>query len=179
MAANDTAGTLLTFRGWALHDRTTLAFNRQPLPPLGELDRRSRRLSPTRCSTSHSGFAHRPGYYAKLAWQPPVPVRVELFHYDNRANPQDVNSAPSGAGTPVSIMSALSPTSAAGAELKGQALQGRTHMGYPMHGRRWVDERFRSALRAGQPAVRESRSRRPRRDAFDTRNRGSLVGRRI
>ena len=25
MAANDTAGTLLTFRGWALHDRTTLA----------------------------------------------------------------------------------------------------------------------------------------------------------
>src|SRR5436190_1119292 len=26
MAANDTSGTLLTFRGWALHDRTTLAF---------------------------------------------------------------------------------------------------------------------------------------------------------
>src|SRR3954451_15527344 len=36
MAANDTSGTLLTFRGWALHDRTTLAFRRQPLPPLGE-----------------------------------------------------------------------------------------------------------------------------------------------
>src|SRR6476660_3846242 len=34
IAANDTSGTLLTFRGWALHDRTTLAFNRQPLPPL-------------------------------------------------------------------------------------------------------------------------------------------------
>jgi hypothetical protein len=34
MAANDTSGTLLTFRGWALHDRTTLAFRRQPLPPL-------------------------------------------------------------------------------------------------------------------------------------------------
>src|SRR5947209_8264127 len=31
MAANDTSGTLLTFRGWALHDRTTLAFRRQPL----------------------------------------------------------------------------------------------------------------------------------------------------
>src|SRR5919112_4631859 len=36
MAANDTAGTLLTFRGWALHDRTTIAFQRQPLPPLEE-----------------------------------------------------------------------------------------------------------------------------------------------
>src|SRR5437868_11124281 len=33
-AANDTAGTLLTFRGWALHDRMTLAFRRQPLPAL-------------------------------------------------------------------------------------------------------------------------------------------------
>src|SRR6476646_8531039 len=37
MAANDTAGTLLTFRGWALHDRTTLAFHRDPLPALGDL----------------------------------------------------------------------------------------------------------------------------------------------
>ena len=36
IAANDTAGTLLTFRGWALHDRMTLAFRRQPLPPFGE-----------------------------------------------------------------------------------------------------------------------------------------------
>src|SRR6185369_9964494 len=36
IAGNDTAGTLLTFRGWALHDRTTLAFDGQPLPPLGD-----------------------------------------------------------------------------------------------------------------------------------------------
>src|SRR5881628_822600 len=35
-AANDTAGTLLTFRGWALHDRMTLAFRHQPLPPLDD-----------------------------------------------------------------------------------------------------------------------------------------------
>src|SRR3954449_1498528 len=34
MAGNDNAGTLLTFRGWALHDRTTIAFRRHPLPPL-------------------------------------------------------------------------------------------------------------------------------------------------
>src|SRR4051794_13488805 len=36
-AANDTAGTLLTFRGWALHDRMTLAWRRQPLPPLDDV----------------------------------------------------------------------------------------------------------------------------------------------
>ena len=33
---NDTAGALLTFRGWALHDRKTLAFRKQPLPPLND-----------------------------------------------------------------------------------------------------------------------------------------------
>ena len=32
----------------------------------------------------HDGFAHRPGYYAKLAWQTPAAVRIELFRYDNR-----------------------------------------------------------------------------------------------
>lgn len=86
MAANDTAGTLLSFRGWALHDRVTLAFRRQPLPigdefayyqppfthPLLDVDR---------------GFARQPGYYAKLAWQLPLAVRFELFRYDNRADP--------------------------------------------------------------------------------------------
>ena len=41
----------------------------------------------------HPGFAHRPGYYAKLAFQPPAPVRIELFRYDNRANPEAVNEA--------------------------------------------------------------------------------------
>ena len=38
------------------------------------------------------GFAHRPGYYAKLSWQPPVPIRFELFRYDNGADPEAVNS---------------------------------------------------------------------------------------
>ena len=71
-AANDTAGTLLTFRGWALHDRTTLAFNRSRCRPSMPKSASIRRPSPIRCSTSGSGFAHRPGYYAKLAWQPPI-----------------------------------------------------------------------------------------------------------
>ena len=75
MAANDTAGTLLSFRGWALHDRTTLAFRRQPLPPLGEFAEYQAPFTHPLIDI-HGGFAHRPGYYAKLAWQPPVPVRV-------------------------------------------------------------------------------------------------------
>ena len=64
IAANDTSGTLLTFRGWALHDRTTLAFRRQPLPPL-DAD-----IAAYQAPYTHPlldvwpGFAHRPGYSA-------------------------------------------------------------------------------------------------------------------
>ena len=90
-AANDTAATLLTFRGWALHDRTTLAFRRQPLPPLPEPIEYDQPRFTHPLLDVEPGFAHRPGYYAKLAWQPPVPVRIELFRYDNRADPEAVN----------------------------------------------------------------------------------------
>jgi hypothetical protein len=171
MAANDTAGTLLTFRGWALHDRTTLAFRRQPLPPLGDFTGIQAPYTHPLIDL-HQGFAHRPGYYAKLAWQPPMPVRFELFHYDNRANPEDVNldlewgwdSKFDNAG----IVAELGD----GAELKAQVLSGRTHMGYLEDGRRWVNNRFRSAF------VLLSRSLGPygvavRAEAFGTHNRGS------
>ena len=163
MAANDTAGTLLTFRGWALHDRTTLAFRRQPLPPLG------RRLAGIQAPFTHplidlhAGFAHRPGYYAKLAWQPPIPVRIELFRYDNRANPEDVNADFEwGWHTAVQPSRRWSPELGSGAELKAQAMQGRTRMGYADAGRRWVDNRFRSAfvlLTRPFGTVRDRRSR--------------------
>ena len=131
MAANDTSGTLLTFRGWALHDRTTLAFNRQPLPPLDE------EISEYQAPFTHplldmpDGFAHRPGYYAKLAWQPPVPIRVELFRYDNRADPEAVNADLEwGWRTAVQQRRVSRRELGGGMELKAQAMEGRTRMGY-------------------------------------------------
>src|SRR4051794_28068090 len=63
MAANDTSGTLLTFRGWALHDRTTLAFHRQPLPPLENEIAEYQAPFTHPLLDIHSGFAHRPGFY--------------------------------------------------------------------------------------------------------------------
>jgi hypothetical protein len=174
-AANDTAGTLLTFRGWALHDRTTLAFHHQPLPPLEEpvVDYQAPYTTPL--LDLHDGFARRPGYYAKLGWQPPVPVRFELFRYDNRANPEDVNADLEWGWRTrfnnVGVTADLGPATS----LKAQAMQGRTKMGYTLDGRRWIDNRFRSAfamLTHGFGPVRVA----VRGEAFDTRNRGSDVG---
>jgi hypothetical protein len=174
MAANDTSGTLLSFRGWALHDRTTLAFRRQPLPPLEDYVAGYQPPFTHPLLDVHQGFAHRPGYYAKLAWQPQVPVRVELFRYDNNAKPIDVNpDIEWGWRTRFNDLGFVADLGS-GTQLKGQAMQGTTRMGFAMQGRRLVDNRFRSAFvmlvhafgRYGVSA---------RAEAFGTRNRGSLV----
>jgi hypothetical protein len=174
-AANDTSGTLLTFRGWGLHDSTTLAFNRQPLPPLdGPIGDMQGPITHPLLDI-HSGFAHRPGYYAKLAWQPPVPLRFELFRYDNRAEPEDVTPTHEwGWRTKFNQVAAVAQLPSA-VEIKTQALSGTTDMGYHRGERRWVESRFRSAF------LLVTRSFGPfglaiRGEGFDTRNHGSVVG---
>ena len=174
MAANDTSGTLLTFRGWALHDRTTLAFNRQPLPPLDS------DIAAYQAPYTHPlldvgpGFARRPGYYAKLAWQPPAPVRIELFHYDNLANPEAVDANLEWGWRTRFDNVGLVADLGSGAELKAQAMQGRTRMGFPDNGQRWINNRFRAAYvlvtRPFGSIVGTARI-----DAFDTQTRGSDV----
>jgi hypothetical protein len=177
MAANDTSGTLLTFRGWALHDRTTLAFRRQPLPPLDE------ELAGYQAPYTHPlidlrhGFADRPGYYAKLAWQPPIPVRLELFRYDNRADPEAVNQDLEWGWRTQFDNLGLVADLGSRTEVKAQAVQGRTRMGFvePGDTHLWVDNRFRSAFvlvtHAFGPVGLAARV-----EAFDTRNHGSDVG---
>jgi hypothetical protein len=174
IAANETAGTLLTFRGWALHDRTTLAFRSQPLPPLGVFTGiQAPETHPL--NDVHRGFAKHSGYYAKLSWQLPVPVRLELFHYDNGANPQDFTPelVPEWGWHTRFNDAGLVADLGSGMELKGQALAGRARMGFPMPDRRWVDERFDAAYVMLTKSFGKFGAA-VRADAFDTRNRGSL-----
>jgi hypothetical protein len=171
-AANDTSGTLLTFRGWALHDRTTLAFNGQPLPPLGEFTGHQAPVTHPLLDVA-PGFARHVGYYAKLTWALPAPVRLELFHYDNRADPQIVTSTPEWGWRTRFDNAGLVADLGDGTELKGQALQGRTRTGFVMFGRRFVDERFRSAYAMlTKPLGKVGLA--VRAEAFDTKNRGSI-----
>lgn len=173
-AANDTAGTLLAFRGWALHDRKTLAFGRQPLPAGGDFTGFQAPFTHPLIDL-HKGFAHRPGYYAKLAWQPPVPVRLELFRYDNRANPEDVNVEMEWGWRTWFNHAAVVADLGATTRLKLQAIDGRTRMGFIEGDRRWVDTRFRSAFLLVTKAIGQF-SLAGRLEAFGTRNRGSFVG---
>jgi hypothetical protein len=116
-------------------------------------------------------FANRPGYYLKAAWQPPVPVRFELFRYDNRGDPEAVNEDVEwGWRTQFNHIGVVAEF--ADAEIKAQAVDGRTRMGFVEEGRRWVDMRFRSAFLLASGSI-ASFGVAARVETFETRNRGS------
>jgi hypothetical protein len=173
-AANDTAGALLAFRGWALHDRETLAFNRQPLPPLPEAFEYYQPQFTHPLLDVRDGFADRPGYYVKLGWQPPLPFRVELFHYDNRGDPEAVNDEMEwGWRTRFDHVGAVAKLGA-GTELKLQAIKGRAIMGYDDGEGIWVDSRFRSAFALVTQSIGSVHAA-ARLETFATRQHGSLI----
>ena len=79
---NDMSGTFLTYRGWALHDLRVTPNSDLPLPP----------LSPSKVphqAPINSPFWEvdkRAGYYARIDWEPPLPVTFNMFYYDNRGD---------------------------------------------------------------------------------------------
>ncbi len=171
---NDTAGTLLSFRGWALHDRKALAFTRQPLPILEEFIRDIQPRFSHPLLNPQSGLFSRPGYYAKLAWDLPLPVHVEALHYDNNADPQAVNADLEwGWATKFdNVGMVIEP--ARDWQLRAQAMAGRSRMGFDEGGVIWVDTRFRAAY--GMVTRRFAHgSISARIDAFATRNHGSAA----
>jgi hypothetical protein len=167
---NDTAGTLIAFRGWALHDQKAVAFGKQPLPALNGFMTQAQRAS------THPVIEidDRVGYYARLSWSPSAPVRFEALHYDNRGDPEAVTRLREwGWRTRFDSVGAVAEV---GRDLTVKAMQGRTEMGYPRHGKIWVDTRFRAAyLLATQKFGENSFSGRI--EAFGTRNSGSRLTR--
>src|SRR5581483_10511904 len=77
---DDTAGTLIAFRGWALHDLKSQAQGRFELPPLSPIAR----LFQDTETYSTLEIDHRLGWYAKLEWRPDAPVTVEALYFGKR-----------------------------------------------------------------------------------------------
>ena len=137
---------MLAFRGWALHDVKALAFQKQPLPVLNPFMIGLQPQYSTPIKEMDGGFFKRPGYYVKLAWQPPLPVRLEILHYDNRSNPEALNAELEWGWRTrfdnIGLVADLGPST----RLRAQAMRGRSLMGLEEAGRIWVDNRFRSAF---------------------------------
>jgi hypothetical protein len=171
---NDTAGAQLAFRGWALHDMKATAFRKQPLPKFNDF------IAYVQPRFSHpviemdGGYLKHPGFYAKLAWDPPFPIHLEALHYDNRSDPDSFNADLEwGWRTQFENIGAIVDFGQ-DTQLKAQAMTGSTQMGFPEGGTIWVDTKFRSAFALVTHQL-DKGSLSARVEAFATRNRGSTL----
>ena len=139
---NDTSGTLLSFRGWALHDLNATVFGHFPLPPLNAFMTNAQEDR----TKSFIEIDDRVGFYGNVEWRPPWPFGVNLFYYDNRGDPTVFNqNLQWGWRTRfwnLGVNADLGPST----RLLAQAMTGDTIMGLPgTTGVFWVETRFRSA----------------------------------
>ncbi|MDC7683598.1 hypothetical protein PQU92_09940 [Asticcacaulis sp. BYS171W] len=95
---NDTSGTLLAYRGWALHDLRSTTTAKPPLP-VGNAgwSQTFRRQSPF--TKPLKEVDDRQGYYLRLDWRPPVPVSLNFTYFNTHGNPTDFDNGQYGWAT--------------------------------------------------------------------------------
>ena len=167
---NDTSGTLLSFRGWALHDVKSTLFGQFKLPPLNRFMTGAQEP----VTRSVLEIDDRPGFYGRAEVRPSASIVLNAFYYDNRGVPEAfTDSLQWGWRTRFWNLGAvvdLGPST----RLLAQAMTGTTLMGFVPQGetRYWVDTRYSSAYallthRLGDIALSG------RFELFETKERGS------
>ena len=169
---NDTSGTLLSFRGWGLHDVKSTLFGQFKLPPLNPF----MTIVQEPVTRSILEIDDRPGFYGRFEWRPSPSIVLNAFYYDNRGDPEVFTQSLQwgwrtrfwNAGAVVD----LGPST----RVLAQGMTGTTQMGFiPNNATRyWVDTRYSSAYallthRIGDIAVSG------RLEFFETRERGSRM----
>jgi hypothetical protein len=136
---DDTAGTLLALRGWALHDLKSSSQGRFGLPPLSPF---MAALQP-RFTSSLNELDSRAGWYGQATWRQ-GPVALSAFYEDNRGDRIAVNSDLEWSWqTRFWAFSAdvdLTPDW----RLRAQALTGTSRMGYATP-QIWIDVDYQAA----------------------------------
>jgi hypothetical protein len=171
---NDTSGTLLSFRGWALHDLKAGAFGYFRLPPLNDFivhlqEDRTRSLLE---------IDDRVGFYGRAEWRPPWPFVLNAFYYDNRGDPEVFTPAGQWGWRTRFVNLGLSADLGPNTRLLAQGMTGSTIMGFlpKTAQRRWVHTRFRSAYVLVTHQF-ERFALTARGEFFATRERGSRMSR--
>lgn len=138
---NDTSGTLLSFRGWALHGLTTGLKTAWDLPTLSPFMRV--RQGPDTYPVRE--LDHRAGYYGRLEWRPPAPVTVSAIYYDNAGDRIAVDHELQWAWETRFFNLGVRWEPDAQTTVLAQAMNGETLMGYRFAGHIWVDVGYRAA----------------------------------
>lgn len=138
---SDTAGTLLAFRGWALHDLMTAAWQDRRLPPLSAFAKRLQ----APFTTAIYELDHRPGYYVRGDWRLPDRLSLDAFWYDNRGNKIALDRNDQWAWDTRFLDVGARYDLDDDTQLLAQYMDGRAQMGFNFHNRIWFDIDFRSA----------------------------------
>jgi len=168
-AGNDTSGTLLSFRGWALHDEKATGFGHFPLPPLNSFIR----LLQEDRTRSTIELDNRPGFYGRLDWRPPWPFGVALFYYDNRGNPEAFKPTGQWGWRTRFWNLGINADLGASTKLLIQGMSGSTIMGFDTGGIPWVHTYFNSAYALVTRRIGDKLAITGRAEAFNTREHGS------
>lgn len=139
---NDPAGTLLSWRGWALHDRQTAAGERVPLADIPSLRDGGIFGRLPRWSAPIREVDGRLGYYAGAAWRLVGRAEVQALFLDNNGDPAAFDGFQYGWHT--ESWSAGTRLRLGRVELVGQWMDGTTQMGLPPGQPAMVENAFRS-----------------------------------
>jgi hypothetical protein len=163
---NDTSGTLLSFRGWALHDLKAGWSTHFDLPP----------LSPY-MTTRQGGETYprleldnRVGYYGRIEWRPPAPVTIEAFYYDNVGDRTAVDSELQWAWETRFFNLGVRWDVDERTTVLAQALNGETLMGYRTPRGLWIDMGLHAAYLLARRQIGEDAVS-ARLDWFETNDR--------
>jgi len=129
---DDTAGTILSWRGWALHDISSAENTELPLPAGPQGYKRIFGAYQAYDSKPYDEVDTRLGYYARLDWRPPAAVAFNLEFYDNLGDPNAVRNAQWGWATRFWNLGAQYTLSDRDT-LISQYMIGGTHMGFPIN----------------------------------------------
>jgi hypothetical protein len=168
---DDTSGTLLSFRGWALHDEKATVFGHFPLPPRNAFMTNAQEDR----TKSLIELDNRPGFYGRLEWRPPLPFGAALFYYDNRGDPEAFNhDLQWGWRTRfwnLGVNADLGPNT----RLLAQGMTGSTIMGFAPGDVRWVHTNFRSGFVSVTQTLTDKAALTGRIETFRTREHGSQM----
>jgi len=169
---NDTSGTLLSFRGWALHDLKATAFGHFKLPPLNAF------MSGAQQHETRSLYEidNRVGFYGRAEWRPASALVMNAFYYDNRGDPKVFTPSLQWGWRTRFWNFGLVADLGSRTRLIGQAMTGTTQMGFvpPTATEHWINTRFRSAFALLSQQIGPG-ALSGRVELFDTKERGSRM----
>lgn len=140
---NDPTGSLIGYRGFALHDRQTGLRDRLPLPPIPSISESGTFKTQAPWVEPFREIDDRPGYYAGASFENYQHFRLQGLFFDNRAIPTAFDGFQYGWQTRFASLGAL-VFLPGGSELFGQFLDGDLHMGLYGPGMPQVAANFRS-----------------------------------